>query len=365
MLDIQIQKQLEGFTLELDLRVQTGITVLFGPSGAGKSMTLGCIAGLVTPDAGRIVINGTVVFDAQAGVNLPPQQRRVGYVTQDYLLFPHLTVAQNIAYGLKGRSRREKQATVGRMLKLMHLEGLEHRRPRELSGGQQQRVALARALVTEPRVLLLDEPFSALDGPIRARLRRDLMRIQRDFALPVLFVTHDLAEAYLLADRIAVVERGRILQVGTPEEVVYRPRNRRVAEVTGGTNFFTGQVVGHDPKGLVVRVGQVELITPPAPVQIGDRVELCIRAERIMLIRKDVPVGPRENEVRGRIVEELSDGLNHTLFFRLDDDQRLREGAYDLEIALPAYVYERLGVGRDKRWSATIKREAIHVLGRR
>ena len=365
MLEVSIQKRLEGFTLDVELCVGAGITVLFGPSGAGKSMTLACIAGLVTPDAGRIVINGSVVFDDRARINLPPQRRRVGYVMQDYLLFPHLTVAQNIAYGLVGRPRREKQAAVQEMVALMDLGGLEGRRPHELSGGQQQRVALARALVTRPQVLLLDEPFSALDGPIRARLRRDLLRIQRDFDLPVLFVTHDLAEAYLLADRIAVVEKGRILQVGTPEEVVYRPRDRRVAEVTGGTNFFVGQVVGHDAQGLVVRVGQVELITPPAPVQIGDWVELCIRAERIMLIRKDVPVGPRENEVRGRIVEELSDGLNHVLFFRLDDDQRLRRGAYDLEIALPAYVYERLGVGRDKRWSATIKREAIHVLGRR
>jgi molybdate transport system ATP-binding protein len=209
--------------------------------------------------------------------------------------------------------------------------------------------------------LLLDEPFSALDGPTRALLRRDLLRLQAELDLPALFVTHDLAEAYLLADQIAVIEAGRLLQLGLPETVVYHPANRSVAELTGGNNFFSGRVIAQHPTETAIQVGPVQLAAPLVPVKPGEPVQLSIRAERIMLIRKDAPVGLRENQVEGCIVNELTDGFNHTLFFRLDEGQRLRQGGYDLEIMLPTYVYERLGVARDKRWSATIKREAIHI----
>jgi molybdate transport system ATP-binding protein len=361
MLDIRLRKRLENFTLELELAASPGITALFGPSGAGKSMTLACVAGLNRPDAGRIALNGSVVFDSEKNIDVPPQRRTVGYVMQDYLLFPHLSVAQNIAFGLTGISRPEKRKVIAEALQRVGLVDFELRRPGELSGGQQQRVALARVLVTRPRVLLLDEPFSALDGPTRALLRRDLLRLRVDLGLPTLFVTHDLAEAYLLADQIAVIEAGRLLQVGPPETVVYRPAHRSVAELTGGSNFFRGQVVASNPADTIVQVGSVQLAAPPTPVKPDDRVLLSIRPERVMLIRKDAPVGLRENQVRGSIINELTDGLNHTLFFQLDEGQRLGEGSYDMEIMLPTYVYERLGVAHDKRWSATIKREAIHI----
>ena len=361
MLDIQLRKRLENFTLELELAAPPGITALFGPSGAGKSMTLACVAGLTRPDAGRIALNGDVLFDSEQNINLPSRRRAVGYVMQDYLLFPHLSVAQNIAFGLAGRSRPEKTRVVAEALQRVGLAGFEQRRPQELSGGQQQRVALARAMVTRPRALLLDEPFSALDGPTRALLRRDLLRLRAELGLPALFVTHDLAEAYLLADQIAVIESGRLLQLGSPEAVVYCPASRSVAELTGGKNFFSGGVITHNAAETIIQVGLVRLLAPPAPFEPGSQVELSIRAERVMLIRKDAPVGPRENQVQGCIVNELTDGFNHTLFFRLDEGQRLRRGDYDLEIMLPTYVYERLGVARDKRWSATIKREAIHI----
>ena len=363
MLEIYLQKQLTSFTLDLKLSIPAGITVLFGRSGAGKSVSLACIAGLTTPEEGYISVNGTVFFDRQKSVNLRPQQRRVGYVTQDYLLFPHLSVVDNIGFGLVGYSRLERTAVVAEALRRVGLVGLEQRKPAELSGGQQQRAALARALVIRPKVLLLDEPFSALDGPTRSYLRRDLQQIQRDLHLPVVFVTHDLAEAYLLADRIAVIDAGRLLQLDTPETVVYRPCNRRVAELTGGSNFFVGEVIGHKTGLSVVRVGRTELAVLPTPLPVGCPVELSIRAERIMLIRKDRVVGPRENQVEGHIVDELTDGFNHTLFFRIDEGWRLGHGLYDLEIMLPAYVYERLGVGQHRHWSATIKREAVHILG--
>jgi len=362
MLNIRLRKRLENFTLELELAAPPGITALFGHSGAGKSMTLACVAGLNRPDAGRITLNGDVLYDSERNINLPPQRRTVGYVMQDYLLFPHLSVAQNIAFGLTGLAQSEKGRLVTEALQRVELAGFEQRRPAELSGGQQQRVALARALVTRPRLLLLDEPFSALDGPTRALLRRDLLRLRAELDIPALFVTHDLAEAYLLADQIAVIEAGRLLQLGPPETVVYHPASRAVAELTGGSNFFSGRVIAQNPTETVIQVGPVQLTTPPAPVKPGEPVQLSIRAERVMLIRKDAPVGPpRENQVQGCIANELTDGFNHTLFFRLDEGQRLREGGYDLEIMLPTYVYERLGVAHNKQWSATIKREAVHV----
>lgn len=361
MLDVHVRKRLENFTLEIELVASPGITVLFGPSGAGKSMTLACIAGLKRPDAGRVALNGNVLFDSEQNINLPPQRRTVGYVTQDYLLFPHLNVAQNIAFGLNGLSSLEKNKLVAQALQRVNLAGFEQRRTHELSGGQQQRVALARALVTRPRLLLLDEPFSALDGPTRAMLRHDLLHLRAELAIPALFVTHDLTEAYLLADQIAVIESGRLLQLGTPETVVYHPASRAVAELTGGSNFFSGLVIAQNSAETVIQVGPVRLVAPPAPVKAGESAHLSIRAERIMLVRKDAPVDLRENQVQGCIVNEWTDGFNHTLFFRLDEGQRLREGGYDLEIRLPTYVYERLGIAHDKQWSATIKRDAIHI----
>lgn len=361
MLTLTLRKRLETFVLNLELSAPAGITALFGPSGAGKSMTLACVAGLAQPDAGRIALNGDVLFDTGRKINLSPQRRSVGYVMQDYLLFPHMTVAQNIAFGLRRLPRAEKQRIVAESLARVGLSGFEARRPAELSGGQQQRVALARTLVTNPRALLLDEPFSALDEPTRARLHRDLLRLRAELDIPILFVTHNLAEAYRLADNIAVIEAGQLLQFGPPETVVYRPTSRTIAKLTGGSNFFKGRVIAQSDAETVIRVGQVQLIAPPAPVQAGDVIGLSIRAERVMLIRKDGPAGRRENQVQGYIVNELTDGFNYTLFLRLDDDQRLQKGGYDLEIKLPAYVYERLGIAHEKRWAVTIKRRAIHI----
>lgn len=362
MFELRIHKRLPGFELNVDLVHGDGeITALFGPSGAGKSLTLQCTAGLVRPDAGRIVLCGDVAFDVAAGIDRPPQARRVGYVFQDYALFPHLTVAQNVAYGLGRQPRSEARTIIDSMLTLVRLENLASRWPRELSGGQQQRVALARALATRPRLLLLDEPFSALDEPTRVELRRDLRALQRQLRIPTLLVTHDLAEAYTLADRIAVMAAGRILQVGTPEEVVYRPATREVARVTGGTNLFLGWVMSCGEDGGIIQVGDVRLDTLPYRQPPGASVEISIRPERIMLLRPDRPPGLRDNELLGHIVDETASGLTHTLFFRLDGP-RLRDGAYDLEIDLTAYVYERLDIVAERQWLISIKRSAIHVM---
>jgi molybdate transport system ATP-binding protein len=202
MLDVDIYRELDGFTLDVSFSTNTPMSALVGPSGSGKTLTLRSVAGVFTPDAGRIVLDGEPLFDSERGINLAPQARRVGYVPQQYALFPHLNVQENIAFGLRGVSAAERQRRVGELLELVGLAGLEHRRPRHLSGGQQQRVALARALIVKPRILLLDEPFSALDSGIRQPLREHLLELQQALGFRALLVTHDLADAAIAGQRL-------------------------------------------------------------------------------------------------------------------------------------------------------------------
>ena len=223
LFDLAISKTLAAgsrrFTLDAELATDASRLALFGPSGAGKSLCLRALAGLLTPDAGRIAVAGRTFFDAAAGVNLPARARRVGFVFQHYALFPHLTLRQNVAFGLKRLLRRlrpEEEARVDETLAAFGLDGLACCRPRELSGGQRQRTALARALVTRPDLLLLDEPFSALDAPLRARLRAELAAVLDRTGLPAVLVTHDPEEAAQFAQAVALVQRGRVEEMLGP-----------------------------------------------------------------------------------------------------------------------------------------------------
>jgi molybdate transport system ATP-binding protein len=225
----EIVKQVNGFKLKVDWQIDNELVVFFGYSGAGKSLTLQLIAGLMEPDAGWIKANGEVLFDSQKRINVAPQLRSFGYVFQDLALFPHMTVRQNIAYGATGLNRAKRQQRVEEMLEIFHLEGLAEKPPAEISGGQKQRVALARALIRRPRALLLDEPFSALDYPLRREMRQFLKRIHAEFSIPVILVTHDLLEATTLADTLFIYHGGRIVQRGSPQEVVSQPQTPEVA----------------------------------------------------------------------------------------------------------------------------------------
>ena len=209
---------------------------VLGPSGCGKTTMLRLIAGFEEPDAGTVTVDGRTVCGAGAWV--PPERRQVGMVFQDYALFPHLSVGENVGYGLP---RKRRAARVAEVLDLVGLGGLDERRPHELSGGQQQRVALARALAPEPAIVLLDEPWSNIDPLLRGPMRDDIARILRTAGVTVVLVTHDQEEAFSMADRIALMDAGRIAQVGTPEEMYYRPVSRRVAEFVGATNFLPAQ----------------------------------------------------------------------------------------------------------------------------
>lgn len=222
-LKVNIEKRLDTFNLSVQIEVGAEILVLFGPSGAGKTQTLNAIAGLMTPDAGEITLDGTVFFRSSgfankgAAINLPARKRHVGYVFQQYALFPHLTALENVAYALWRQPHARERAEA--LLQRMHLTELAHRYSHELSGGQQQRVAIARALAMEPRVLLLDEPFSALDSEIRKRLHEDLLRLQAEAELIVIYVTHNLEDAFTVGHRMAVVRDGTIERTGAPREI--------------------------------------------------------------------------------------------------------------------------------------------------
>ncbi len=222
-LSLQLHKKVEGFTLEVEWAIQEDLAILFGFSGAGKSMTLQMIAGLMKPDQGTIRLNERLLFDSRTGIDVRPQDRSIGYVFQDLALFPHLTVRGNIMYGANGLGKKERREKTEEMIESFHLEGLGNKKPVEISGGQRQRVALARALIRRPKLLLLDEPFSALDHPLRLEMHQYLTGVARQYKIPVVMVTHDLNEALKLGERIVVYSQGRVIQTGTPLEVKDNP----------------------------------------------------------------------------------------------------------------------------------------------
>ena len=270
------------------------VTVLFGPSGCGKTTILRCLAGLERPERGRIMFGGDTWFEAARRVSLPPQSRRVGYLFQDYALFPHLTVEQNVGYGV-ARPRRMREEIVAGMVDRFGLRGMERRRPGELSGGQQQRVALARAMASGPRLLLLDEPLSALDGPTREPLRRELRELLRSMNVPAVVVTHDRVEAMTLADQVVVLHEGAVRQAGTVEEVFGRPADLTVAQIVGVETVVRGRVVAAEGGLVTVAAGAaMTVVHAVADVEIGAEVDVCVRAEDVML-QKQPP-----SEVSGR-----------------------------------------------------------------
>jgi iron(III) transport system ATP-binding protein len=295
----------------LDLDVKPGeLVALLGPSGCGKTTTLRVVAGFLSPDSGEVWV-GDRCLSSPATV-IPPERRRMGMIFQSYALWPHMTVAQNVAYGLRfnGVPRAERDGKVTEMLRVVQLAGYEQRYPGELSGGQQQRVAVARALVVEPEILLLDEPLSNLDASLREEMRFEIRRLHETFGITTLYVTHDQSEAMVISDRVAVLDRGRVAQIGTAEELFERPRTRFVAEFIGKTNLIEGTAERSDTfvRGpLRLRVFDANLT--PGPVV------LSIRPHQIALGPASVapPSSAGENVLRATVLRAsyLGDAVDY------------------------------------------------------
>ena len=285
-----------------------GVTVLFGPSGSGKTTMLRCLAGLETPDEGKISFGDEIWF--AGGKNLvPPKSRALGFVPQDYALFPHLTVAGNIAYGLQGQSATEKKSRVAEMLDWLGLEGLVARLPGELSGGQQQRVAIARAVARKPKLLLLDEPLAALDTPTRQRLRGELRRLLRQLAIPTILVTHDRLEALSLGDDLVVVDEGRIIQRGPVQEVFSRPANLTVAGIVAVETVLPGRILKLEAGLAQVLVGGACLTAVAGDLPGGtSEVFVCIRAEDVILTKDNAAHSSPRNRLAAVVRAIVNEG---------------------------------------------------------
>jgi molybdate transport system ATP-binding protein len=336
------------------------VLALVGPSGSGKSTILRCIAGTYRPQHGSIRVNGETWFSAPGGVYLPPHRRAVGMVFQSYALFPHMTALGNVMAALGHVPAKDREERARSFLEMVHLAGLEQRRPAELSGGQQQRVALARALAREPKVLLLDEPFSAVDKATRQRLYREIAELRRGLNIPVVLVTHDLDEAVMLADRMAVLHRGRTLQTGTPEDVTNRPASAEVARLVGLRNVFAGDVAARDSSGcLIITWAGLNLETAQRlDLSTGQAISWVIPDGFVILHRRDRPSrGEHENPVPGIIESVLPIGQIAHLTLRPNHDPDL-----PIHFSVPLHVARRNGVEPGVAATVSLLAEGIHIM---
>jgi ABC-type Fe3+/spermidine/putrescine transport system ATPase subunit len=336
---------------------------LLGPSGCGKTTTLRCIAGLETPDEGVIAVEGRTLFDAKTRVNVPVEQRSVGMVFQSYAIWPHMTVAENVAFPFTvSKQRRYSRAEIAdgvrRALAIVDLDGFQERPATRLSGGQQQRVALARAIVHEPRLLLLDEPLSNLDAQLRDEMRSELKRLQSKIGITTVYVTHDQSEALALSDRIAVIDRGHISQIGSPQDIYFRPANPFVARFVGATNLLTGRLIGsaNGKANVEVLAGRQIQCVVPQGIDDPASVAVSIRPESIRLVARadGAAAGAGENCLAGRVsavtflgasrrVDVVSDGANLQVTTAADmplpdDGEVLLLFAPERTVALPGKV---------------------------
>jgi iron(III) transport system ATP-binding protein len=311
-----LSKNFGGFLAldQIGLTIGTGeLFFLLGPSGCGKTTLLRHIAGFYQPDQGRIL------FDGKDVTRLPPHLRNTGMVFQNYALWPHLTVEKNVAFGLeeRRRPRAEIDQRVLEALRAVRLEDLNRRKIHELSGGQQQRVALARALVVRPSCLLLDEPLSNLDSQLRLEMRQEIRRICREFQLTSVYVTHDQQEALSIADRIAILNSGKLLQVGAPAEIYRHPLNRFVAEFIGEGNFLTGRISGRNERWEITFGARTLLVAAPtnSGLSVGSPITLCLRPEAIRIVEEQ----PSSQARRATLIETIYLGQIAQHLFRCDD----------------------------------------------
>jgi len=353
-----VSVRLGSFSLEeISLTVGDGeyLTIL-GPTGSGKTMLLRAIIGLQSIDSGRLMVDGTDV------AGLPPELRGMGYVPQEHVLFPFLDVSGNIAFGLRNQDGGLGASDVRKKVKeVAELVGITHlldRDARSLSGGEKQRVSLARAIVTEPSLLLLDEPMSSLDHQTKEVLWRTIRRIHRKLDIPIIHVTHDFEEAYLLSDRIGILDEGRIIHVGNKDETFYRPNSSRVASFVGIKNIYPCTVKTVSKKdGTVFEWRGREFVAAACKVEPGQEASFCIHPTQVMIIPNDRVPEPRENTIKGRIVDEFFRGPAVTLFYRIEGSEK----EHDLEIDISDFTYHRFKLGSNKDVDIYLRKAAVHI----
>jgi molybdate transport system ATP-binding protein len=372
-LQVRLGKRLAtSFELDVNFSLEPGITILFGASGAGKTTLLDCLAGLTTSDSGHISNFGRTLFDSEKGIHVAPRHRKIGYVFQDVALFPHLSVGSNVGYGLSHLSSRERKQKVSAALDGLGIQGLGPRRPSQLSGGERQRVALARALVTEPSLLLLDEPLAALDLPVRMKVADDLRRAVQGLAIPVIYVTHSRDEVFMLGEKLLVLERGKVIAQGTPHEVLSAPRSETVAQLAGFENVFDVEVTSvhedrgtmtcrvavsrtADPQGSEVERSVVELETPLVRAERGDRLSVGISAGDILLATSE-PIGlSARNTLGGRVVSLSRRDM--VIEARVDC-------GVELAVHLTLGARDSLGLAPGRQVWVIIKTHSCHLLAR-
>ena len=324
--------------------------MFFGPSGSGKTLVLNSIAGFVRPDEGRILLDDDILFDGATGVHLPPQDRHCGYVFQNYALFPHMTLRQNLAFAAERRPRLERHRKVNEMLERFRLVDVAGRRPHEVSGGQKQRCSIARALIGTPKLLLLDEPAQGLDAPLRAELYEALGQVRADFKTPVLLVTHDLEECFALGEEMLILREGRIVQSGPPHKIMDQPANLEVARLLGAFNLLPGEIRSLDPGRNKCRVvvGEFELDGPYFPGKLkGDRVTVCIRPESLRVSARNGRPGPNQ------IPADLKRTIEKPQWMRL-------EFSGGISVDLPRAEYELHRNNKD--WVIEFPPDSLRVL---
>ncbi|MBK5295486.1 MAG: ATP-binding cassette domain-containing protein [Acidobacteriia bacterium] len=339
-----------AFTLELELQTTAGITVLFGPSGAGKTLTLDCIAGFVRPVEGRILLDDAILFDGATEVHLPPQARQCGYVFQNYALFPHMTLRENLTFAADRLPRLERHRRVNEMIERFRLTEVAGRKPHELSGGQKQRCSIARALLAAPKLLLLDEPARGLDAPLRTELYAVLHQVRAEFGTPILMVTHDLSECFELAESMVVLHEGRLVQTGPPARILEQPASVDVARLLGLYNLFPVEVKSLDPgnNSCRLRFGDWDLNGPYLPGRLlGDRVTLYMRPEQLTALPRDGRPLPNQIPATLDRIAELPQSV------RLEF-----AGGIHVEMTRAGYERHR----HNKEWVVEFPKDAVRVL---
>lgn len=359
-LSVKLRKRLSAsFVLDVQFSIPPGVTMLFGASGSGKTTLLRCIAGLIPPDSGQVKIGDRILFDSDARVDVPVRERKVGFLFQSLALFPHLSVAKNIEYGLDRLDRPDAQQRTVNILNSFRISGVRNHKPGEISGGERQRVALARALVTDPRVLMLDEPLSALDYPTQSQIIEDLRAWNAARHIPILYVTHSQREVFALGERVISLENGKIMSQGTPHDVLEAPAYESLAQLAGFENFFDATVVSvsHDSGTMLCRLDQAatEVEVPLSRVEVGSKIRIAIRAGDIIIAGEFPRALSARNVVPARINGLRREGS--TVIAEIDAGRKF-------EVHLTPAACESLGLKPDQQVWLVIKTHSWRLVAR-